>query len=127
MTNDHTPALYKFHWDGGRMGDLEGIFVATPAEIEAVIGRTAIFGEVLGKHSDIRGQLEAKDFTKIETTLGFATEYQRIFVSTGFNPFSYLACEECGVEEDDCQCPEVPGPTDSKESRKGGSEVPSPE
>ena len=47
--------LYKFHWDCGRMGNLDGVFIAEPKEIEALIGKEIHFGEVLGKHSDIQG------------------------------------------------------------------------
>jgi len=54
-------ALYKFYWDCGRMGDLEGVFLADPVDVAEAIGKTIYFGEVLGKHSDISGELEETD------------------------------------------------------------------
>lgn len=41
--------LYKFHWDCGRNGDLQGLFVATEDEVKDAIGSEAYFGEVLGE------------------------------------------------------------------------------
>ena len=57
--------LYRFFWDCGRQGDVEGMFVATPEEVAAVIGKQVYFGEILGKHSEIHGEPEEKDFTII--------------------------------------------------------------
>ena len=57
--------LYKFYWDCGRMGSLEGVFVAEETELKAAIGKTIDFGEALGKHSEIDGPLLDKDITEI--------------------------------------------------------------
>lgn len=32
--------LYRFHWDCGRMGNLEGLFVAEQSEVENLLGST---------------------------------------------------------------------------------------
>jgi hypothetical protein len=53
--------LYKFYWDCGRMGWLDGLFIADEAEVAAAIGKTVDFGEALGKHSEVYGTLEACD------------------------------------------------------------------
>ena len=45
--------LYRFECDFGRMGDLEGLFVANHEDIDSIIGKRIYFGEVLGKHSEI--------------------------------------------------------------------------
>lgn len=50
--------LYSFYWDCGRQGDLEGMFISSPEEIAAIVGKHLSFGECLGKHSDVYGTLE---------------------------------------------------------------------
>ena len=45
--------LYKFYEDFGRMGELEGLFITSEEAMQNAYGKTAYFGEVLGKHSDI--------------------------------------------------------------------------
>lgn len=50
-------AIYKFHVDCGRMGDLEGLFIADKEEVAARIGCEIGYGECLGKHSDISEEL----------------------------------------------------------------------
>lgn len=35
-------AIYKFHADCGRMGELEGVFVANKSEIENIMGKKYI-------------------------------------------------------------------------------------
>lgn len=86
--------LYSFYWDCGRMGSLDGMFVASPEEVENAIGREAYFGEVLGKHSEISGTIEEDHITLVsddqekvkwlvEVTGGFPT-------INGFNPLEYI-------------------------------------
>ena len=116
MPDSRTPALFRFHWDCGRMGSLDGVFVATPAEVEAAMGKNLAFGEVLGKHSDIRGTLDPGDITLVEASPGFAAEFKRIFGGTGYNPLHYLECPECHCTFDECgHDPEKVGCTDSVE------------
>ena len=43
--------LYKFHWNCGGMGDLDGVFFATQKEIS----------EIIGKHGEVFGKVKAKD------------------------------------------------------------------
>jgi len=57
--------LYKFMWDCGRMGDVEGIFAATDEVIQNAIGKRVYFGEILGKHSEIYGDLGDGDLTEL--------------------------------------------------------------
>lgn len=57
--------LYSFFWDCGRMGDVEGLFIAEESEVDAAIGSEVYFGEILGKHSDIRGTLSSEDLKVI--------------------------------------------------------------
>ena len=91
---DQIPTLYQWHWDCGRMGELHGIFVLKPAEINAAIGKTVYFGEVLGKHSDVFGVLKAEDFERIDATPEFVAEFFRHFASFGYNPLDYIEEED---------------------------------
>jgi hypothetical protein len=91
--------LWKFYWSCGRMGDLDGLFVATENEVKQAIGREAYFGEVLGKHSEIYGTLEEKDITKVELDSETVEKVKNILGDTwsGFNPIKYaFKCEYCG-------------------------------
>jgi hypothetical protein len=92
--------LYKFHWDCGRMGDLETLFVATEDEIKDLIGRDTNFGEVLGKHSEIYGTIEEKDITKIDLDPETVEKVSKILGITwsGYSIFDYVKyeCPICG-------------------------------
>lgn len=96
--------LWKFHWDCGRSGDLEGLFVATEEEIEKAIGGYAQFGEVLGKHSDIYGTLDREDVEKIDVAPEIIAQLipHLGYDWSGFNPLDYIRdtteCQECGEE-----------------------------
>lgn len=85
--------LYSFYWDCGRMGDLEGLFVADSDEITKIINKEISFGEVLGKHSEISGTLEEEDLVvlsedqeKIEWLLSLLDGGNTI---SGYNPLGY--------------------------------------
>lgn len=90
--------LYDFYWDCGRQGEVEGRFLATPKEIENLIGKKVQFGEILGKHSDIYGIIEEGDITLITDNQQFIKEASRIGVDLcfGYNPIHYYTCPECG-------------------------------
>jgi hypothetical protein len=94
--------LYNFYWDCGRMGSLDGLFVATPEEVAASIGREAYFGEVLGKHSEISGTvlkdhitLVSDDQHKVEWLVEVTGGNPTI---NGFNPLEYI--EEDYIEDE---------------------------
>lgn len=92
--------LYSFYVDCGRMGSLDGLFIATQEEVDKAIGKEMYFGEVLGKHSDVQGTLEAHeiklvsdDQEKVEWLLELLGENVG-----GFNPLDYI--QESDDEED---------------------------
>jgi hypothetical protein len=83
-------ALYKFHFDAGRQGALHGLFIADPKDVRELIESKRIvrFGEVLGKHSDIRGPVEDYDLTLVTDDpekIKWAEEARLCF---GFDPFN---------------------------------------
>ena len=86
--------LYLFRWDCGRMGFLDGLFIAYEAEVERLIGKEIYFGEVLGKHSEIYGVLEKEHITAIsedQATIATLKKHGRHGTICGHNP---LDCED---------------------------------
>lgn len=99
--------LYRFYWNAGRMGSLQGLFVSTEVEIKDIIGRYANFGEVLGKHSEVYGYIEDGDVEKLDISSDAVVEVSKYLGDTwsGFNPVGYVyynceICEESGKMDD---------------------------
>lgn len=95
--------LYSFYVDCGRMGSLDGLFIATKEEVDKAIGKEVYFGEVLGKHSDVQGTLEAHEITlvssdqdKVEWLLGLLGT-----CVSGFNPLEYISQDDEDYDEDE--------------------------
>jgi len=98
-------AIYCFDWDGGRGGTLSGTFVADPSTVEKAIGQEAYFGEVLGKHSEVYGPLEAREVKEITRDPALVDAFKKILelaeqgTGFGYNPLDYVrigACDHCG-------------------------------
>lgn len=86
-------AIYEFHWDCGRMGDVDGMFIAEKSEVEAAIGKEVYFGEILGKHSDVHGTLDREDLTIKTEDQEFIAKFEEIMGAgfcTGYNPLHYI-------------------------------------
>ena len=81
--------IYKFFWDCGRSGNLEGVFVSTTEEVSKVIGKNIYFGEVLGKHSEIYGILEETDLKIITDNPDFIELFEKFDLTSGYNPLDY--------------------------------------
>lgn len=92
---ENPKAIYNFHFDCGRMGDLTGSFVAEKKEIEWLInsGLEVYFGEVLGKHSEIHGPIDSTDITMISDDFKLTKNH----TNSGYNPLHYTAI---GVKEE---------------------------
>lgn len=82
--------LYKFNFDCGRMGELNGIFIADSKDVESVIGKEVYFGEVLGKHSDIYGTIDEGEIKLITDDPEIVSLMEENNISTGFNPLDYV-------------------------------------
>ena len=90
-------ALYEFNWNCGRMGDLQGLFIAEEFDIKSLIGKEIYFGEVLGKHSEICGELEDSDLKVKSTDQDFIAKLEEVTgggTISGFNPLDYYDPEE---------------------------------
>lgn len=81
MTDDNknVPVLMRWHEDCGRQGDIEGVFTATRAQLAALDGKAWYLGEVLGKHSEVRGTFDSNSFSVVDLSQP---------LSFGFRPFS---------------------------------------
>lgn len=90
-------ALYKMEIDLDRRGILEGLFIAEMAEIDYLIENKIIvqFGEVLGKHSDIRGSLDQQDIQIITQDIVIINFFEENKLSCGYNPLDYIFCKCC--------------------------------
>lgn len=77
------------------MGSLEGVFAAEEQKILDLMGKEIYFGEVLGKHSEIHGELEEEDcevLTDDQEFIEKAAQYK--LIPCGFNPLSYYEPNE---------------------------------
>ena len=102
-------------FDCGRMGNLEGVFIADTEDVEYLVNSKicVYFGEVLGKHSEISGcvaESEIKQITTDENVIKIVEEYG---LNSGYNPFEYTLCTsetedvpDNGVDWDDCMVQE---------------------
>lgn len=86
--------VYRFNFDAGRNGSLTGIFVADDEAVRSVIGSEAYFGEVLGKHSEIQGTIEADHITLVTQDQEFATKFEALGCETGFSPWDGLDADD---------------------------------
>lgn len=99
--------LYKFCWDCGRQGYVEGMFIADEKEVKDAIGQEVYFGEILGKHSEVYGTLEEGEMKEVEVSEKTIEEMEKVIGTTisGYNPLHYIqyACKRCGDEMPVCE------------------------
>lgn len=92
--------LYKFYSNWGRMGDLEGLFIADEQDVKNIIGKEVYFGEVLGKHSEVEDTMTEEMFTAINIPQDALETLEKELGTTwsGLNPIDIYEEEE---ENDD--------------------------
>lgn len=97
-------ALYKFHADCGRMGELEGLFIANPEVIEWLIASKldVYFGEVLGKHSEVYFEMNHEYFTCVTDDKTVIDAISKHKIETGFNPLNIrlLGADDMATDEE---------------------------
>lgn len=89
--------IAKFYMDCGRMGSVEGIFTSTKKDLEAAYGKAFYFGEILGKHSEIYGNLDESDIDIITDDQEFVAKFEEIIGSgtvSGYNPLDYMEWDD---------------------------------
>lgn len=81
--------IYKLHFDCGRSGELNGIFVDTDIRVAKLIesGINVYFGEVLGKHSEVFGPIEECDISLVTQDENAVKLFEENNLENGFNPF----------------------------------------
>ncbi|MDX8564666.1 hypothetical protein OZ664_11710 [Elizabethkingia sp. HX WHF] len=105
-------AVYKMHIDCGRMGELEGVFVAGKKQVEKLLssGVGVYFGEVLGKHSEVYSDIEQKNIKMISDDQNVVDVIEKHELQSGYNPFEYTSInfdyESIGLD-DDCSVEEI--------------------
>lgn len=85
--------LAKFFWDCGRSGDIDGLFIAEKSKIESAYGKHVYLGEVLGKHSEIYGDLNQEDIiivTEDQNVVEILLNLFKDSTISGFNPLEYI-------------------------------------
>lgn len=83
--------LYKLQQDYGRMGFIQGFFLATPSKMESIMGTEVYFGEALGKHSEIFCNISDSTVKMISSDQSFIEKAVECgLVPNGYNPFNYL-------------------------------------
>lgn len=104
-------ALFKMNFDCGRMGNLEGVFVADTEDMKYLINNRVgvYFGEVLGKYSEITGRIDESEMKQITTDKNVINIVEKHGLESGYNPFDYTLCEgetddvpDNGIEWGDC-------------------------
>lgn len=104
-------ALCKLNFDCGRQGSLEGIFIADTEDVKFLIENkvSVYFGEVLGKHSEIYGNVEPHELEVITTEANVVDIVEKYGLAIGYNPFEYNLCAdemgdvpENGIDWNDC-------------------------
>lgn len=88
--------LYRYTMGCGRMGEVTGLFVADDVlEIKPAIGLDLYFGEILGKHSEVQGTLEAKELVVVSDDQSFITKFEEYGCGNGHSPLDAIKCPEC--------------------------------
>lgn len=93
--------IYRFQYHCGRMGDLSGIFTAESEDVEKINGQTVIFGEVLGKHSEIDADIDTEGNLKLISDAPADVEmFERLALATGYDPFAFWEGDDHGDHPD---------------------------
>ena len=85
--------IYKLFLDFG-YGTIEGIFVEERDKVASIMGKTIDFGDVLGKHSEVIGEIDVGDISLVTEDTQAVAIFERYNMETGYNPFYYLNDEE---------------------------------
>lgn len=84
-----TQGVYKFTASYARMGTMSGVFVATREDVDSIIGKRIAFGDALGKHSDVRIDIERSHIKLLTEDADFIEKFSEFKLTTGYNPLTY--------------------------------------
>lgn len=84
----------------GRMGSIEGLFIAKQSWLDASYNKEVRLGEVLGKHSDVWCTLDRENFTILSDDQELISKLRELFPTntlSGYNVLDYSRkCTYCG-------------------------------
>ena len=84
--------LWKFEWDCGRQGYIDGIFIADDKDVANIVGKGAYFGGVLGTHTEISCIIDEghiKELLDNQEVIKVLKEHVGDNLG-GYNPFDYI-------------------------------------
>ena len=95
--------IWKFEWDCGREGSIDGLFVATESEVNKITGKEIYFGEIFGKHSEIFGTIEDGEIEKVDLDSETVEKVALILGETwsGYNPLHYISDDADNEDNDE--------------------------
>lgn len=87
--------LWRFRYSC-RAGTLEGLFVATDAEVDKACKKSVYYGEVLGKHSEVEMTLKPEHFERLDVDMTAVAKLTAVLGKTlcGRNPLAKIAEQE---------------------------------
>jgi hypothetical protein len=88
--SDEARGLYRFRFSS--YCEVSGMFTATAAEVAAMVGKNADFGEADGKHSHVAGLITADQFTLVTDDISFVAKFDEYGCRSGHSP-------KCAIEE----------------------------
>ena len=102
-------AIYKFKAECGRQGTLEGCFIADKKMVEVLISEKieVYYGEVLGKHSEIYGNVEPNELTMVTDDNSIIEMFEKHQLYSGINPFDYGFINYSNEKIDTNECEDV--------------------
>ena len=106
MANDEL-MMWSFLVDCGRMGDLEGLFIASPDEVADCMGKTIYFDEPLGKHSEIELEISDEYIKRLLVEQSTVEDMRRVCggnTISGFNPIEMCIEQNEDDFEDQLKC-----------------------
>lgn len=102
MSTDNSKLfLYRYRWIR-RDGIIEGLFITDKNSLLDGVEETVHFGEVLGKYSDVSGELKFEHLDLISDDQDYIQKTLEIFKTktlSGYNPLEYVVKEEDTDEE----------------------------
>ena len=93
--------LFQFFVDCGRMGDIDGLFIACHSDVNEIMGKRIYFGEILGKHSEVEVVIKPDNVTVISTDQDKIIWLKELLGTSvsGYNPLEYY--ESDGNEDEE--------------------------
>jgi len=92
--SENKEGIYEFFVDFGRMGEIEGVFIAWSEDIAKAIASCPelYLGEALGKHSEIVVSLKAEHIILKSDNTEVVSVVKDLFGHTvsGYNPLDYV-------------------------------------